>query len=271
MKTFLDENFLLQSKTAEYLYHEHAKKMPVIDYHCHLDPRQIAEDIRFENLTQAWLYGDHYKWRAMRANGIDERFCTGSATDFEKFEKWAETVPYTLRNPLYHWTHLELKSYFEITDLLNPSSAKRIYDKASSLLNSKEYSVRGLMKKMNVEVVCTTDDPVDSLIYHQKIKADGFLVKVLPTWRPDAAMAVEDEVSYNSYLDTLSAVSEVSIITFNHLIEGLRKRHDFFASQGCRISDHGLETLYAEDYTYAEIEAIFKKVRSGKALGQIEI
>jgi glucuronate isomerase len=271
MKQFMDDNFLLQTKTAETLYHEHAKKMPIIDYHCHLIPQQIADDIQFENITQAWLYGDHYKWRAMRSNGIDERYCTGNASDFEKFEKWAETVPMTLRNPLYHWTHLELRRYFGINDLLSPATAKKIYEKASSLLNEKEFSVRGLMSRMNVKVVCTTDDPIDDLEYHKKIKKDGFKIGVFPTWRPDKAMAVENEATYNQYLDKLSDVSGVEISSFASLIEALRKRHDFFEEAGCRLSDHGLENFYAEPYTDVEIDRIFNFIRSGRDLNSNEI
>jgi glucuronate isomerase len=270
MKPFLDNNFLLQSDVAEYLYHEHAKKLPIIDYHCHLSPQEIAIDKVYDNLTQLWLYGDHYKWRAMRTNGIAEKYCTGEASDFEKFEKWAETVPYTLRNPLYHWTHLELQRYFGIGKILNTNTAKDIYDEASAKVATKDYSARNLMLKMNVETICTTDDPVDTLEQHIQIKKDGFSVKVLPTWRPDASMAVEDPASYNVYIDKLSAVSGISIHKFSALLEALRKRHDFFDVQGCKISDHGLETMYAEEYTDAEIDAVFTKVRSGKALEYIE-
>jgi glucuronate isomerase len=270
MKKFLDDNFLLKTKTSEYLYHEHAKKMPIIDYHCHLVPQQIGEDIQFKNLTQAWLYGDHYKWRAMRTNGIDEKFCTGDAPDFEKFEKWAETVPNTLRNPLYHWTHLELKAYFGIEEILNPSTAKRIYDKASTSLNTKEYSARGLMKMMKVEVVCTTDDPIDNLEYHQKIKKEGFSIKVLPTWRPDKAMAIENPAAYNSYIDKLSEVSGINISSYSNLLEALEIRHNYFSENGCRLSDHGLEHFFADEYTENEIKSIFGKVRAGSKLTKEE-
>jgi glucuronate isomerase len=270
MKPFLDDNFLLETKTAEYLYHEHAKKMPIIDYHCHLIPQQIADDIQFENLTQAWLYGDHYKWRAMRSNGIDERYITGKAGDFEKFEKWAETVPMTLRNPLYHWTHLELRRYFGIGELLNRQTAKRVFDKASSMLNSKEFSVRGLMKRMNVRLVCTTDDPIDNLVFHKKIKDQGFEVKVLPAWRPDKVLAADDVTAYNAYLDKLSAASDISIVRLNDLMEALRKRQEFFHSMGCRLSDHGLENFFTEDYSQGEIDIIFDKIRSGKNINKQE-
>src|SRR5438045_3859014 len=196
MKKFLDENFLLKTKTAQTLYHDFAKEMPVVDYHCHLPPQQIAGDHQFENLTQAWLYGDHYKWRAMRTNGVPESFCTGNKSDWEKFQKWAETVPYTLRNPLYHWTHLELQRYFDVDDILNPDTAKKIYDECTAKLQTPEYSVRNLLSKMNVKLVCTTDDPVDSLEYHQKIKEDGFEIPILPAFRPDHAMNVSDPAKF---------------------------------------------------------------------------
>lgn len=272
MKNFNDDNFLLQTKTAERLYHEHAAKMPIIDYHCHLIPEYIARNHQFANLSKIWLEGDHYKWRAMRTNGVDERYCTGKDTsDWEKFEKWAETVPYTMRNPLYHWTHLELKTAFGVNKLLNPGTAKEIYDECTAKLQTPEYSCRGLMLKYHVETVCTTDDPVDSLEHHLKIKQDGFQVKVLPTWRPDKAMAVENPADYRVYLEKLSAVSGVTINKFADLLTALRKRHDFFAEVGCRLSDHGIEEFYAEDYTQAEIEATFDKVYGGKALTHEEI
>jgi glucuronate isomerase len=265
MKNFLDDNFILQTETAEYLYHEHAKVMPIIDYHSHLIPQQIAENKQFENLTQPWLYGDHYKWRAMRTNGVDERFCTGEASDYEKFEKWAETVPHTLRNPLYHWTHLELKGYFGITDLLNPQTAKAIYDKASAMLQTNDYRVHGLLKKMHVELVCTTDDPTDLLEFHTQ-HAGSDSVKMLPTWRPDKAMAVDDVDAYNKYLDKLELVSGIEINSFSKLLEALRLRHDFFAKMGCKLSDHGLEEFYAADYLQTEIDALFSKIRGGRSI-----
>ncbi len=272
MKAFMDDNFVLQTETAQQLYHEHAKKQPIIDYHCHLDPRQIAEDRKFDNLGQIWLEGDHYKWRAMRTNGIDERFCTGKdTTDWEKFEKWAETVPYTMRNPLYHWTHLELKTAFGVTKLLNPSTAKEIYDECTAKLRTPDYSARGLMKKYDVRVVCTTDDPIDSLEYHLALQKEGFAIKVLPTWRPDKAMAVEVPADFRTYVEKLSAVSGVSISKFADLLQALRVRHDYFAAAGCKLSDHGVEEFYAEDYTEAEIEAIFNKVYGGKVLTKEEI
>ncbi|MDR1370227.1 MAG: glucuronate isomerase [Dysgonamonadaceae bacterium] len=272
MKTFMDDNFVLQTETAQLLFHEHAKKQPIIDYHCHLDPKQIAEDRKFDNLGQIWLEGDHYKWRAMRTNGIEERFCTGKDTsDWEKYEKWAETVPYTMRNPLYHWTHLELKTAFGVTKILNPETAKEIYDECTAKLRTPEYSARNLMKKYDVRVVCTTDDPVDSLEYHIALKNEGFSVKILPTWRPDKAMAVEIPTGFRTYVEKLSTVSGVSIGKFADLIRALRVRHDFFASVGCKLSDHGIETFYAEDYTNTEIEVIFNKVYGGRELTKEEI
>ncbi|MGE0079266.1 MAG: glucuronate isomerase [Bacteroidales bacterium] len=271
MKPFMDDNFLLQSKTAEKLYHEHAKKMPIIDYHCHLIPEQIANNRQFENITQPWLYGDHYKWRAMRTNGVDERFCTGEASDLEKFEKWAETVPYTMRNPLYHWTHLELKGYFGVDQILNKNSAKSIYEKTSTMLQSNDYRVQGLLKMMNVEVVCTTDDPIDNLEYHQKIAASKITLKVIPAWRPDKAMAVDNLDSFNVYIDKLAEVSNTDINSYQSLISALRKRHDYFAANGCKLSDHGLENFYAEEYTDSEIEAIFSKARKRNELSATEI
>lgn len=267
MKSFLDDNFVLESPTAEKLYHEHAKHLPIIDYHCHLDPRMIAEDYQFDNLGEIWLSGDHYKWRAMRTNGVEERYCTGKeTTDWEKFEKWAETVPYTMRNPLYHWTHLELKTAFGIHKILKPETAREIFKECTAKLCTKEFSARGLMKKYKVEVVCTTDDPVDTLRYHQALRQEGFEIKVLPTWRPDKAMAVQDPKTYREYVEKLSEVSGVSITTFSDLIEALRKRHDFFAEAGCKLSDHGIEEFYAVDYTSHEVEEIFNKVYGGKDL-----
>ncbi|RNI21955.1 glucuronate isomerase [Rufibacter latericius] len=268
--SFLDDNFLLQTKTAQTLYHEHAKNMPIIDYHCHLNPEDIANDRSFKNLTQIWLEGDHYKWRAMRTNGIPERFCTGDADDFEKFEKWAQTVPYTMRNPLYHWTHMELKRPFGIEKVLNPDSAREIYDAATGLLQTPEFSVRGILEKMNVVTICTTDDPIDSLEHHQKIAADDFGIKVLPTFRPDKAMAIED-AGYLTYLEKLEAASGVSITNYRSLLDALQQRHDFFHAQGGRLSDHGLETIYTEEYTDQEITSIFEKALQKQQLTQDEV
>ena len=270
MKDFLDKDFLLQTETAKKLYHIFAEGMPIIDYHCHLPVQQIADDVNFENLTQIWLYGDHYKWRAMRTNGVDESYCTGDKSDYEKFEKWAETVSYTLRNPLYHWTHLELQRYFDVHEILNPESAKRIYDECTEKLQTKDYSVRNLLRKMNVKVVCTTDDPTDSLEYHQKIKDDNFEIKVLPAFRPDKAMNVDHAVDFNNYVAKLEAVSGIKVTGFHSYLDALKQRHDFFASMGCSLSDHGLDYTYAEDYTNEEIENIFDKIRSGSSLSESE-
>jgi glucuronate isomerase len=270
MKAFLDQNFLLQNKTAERLYHDFAAKMPLIDYHCHLAPDQIANNLNFKNLTDAWLAGDHYKWRALRTNGVDESYCTGNKSDEEKFMKWAETVPYTMRNPLYHWTHLELQRYFGINDILNPQSAKKIYDQASAQLQTAEFSTQGMITKMNVRVICTTDDPIDSLEFHQKIKDSSFAVKVLPAFRPDKAMEVSNAANFTTYLSKLEKASGISISSFDDFLYALQNRHDFFASMGCNVSDHGLEQIYVEDFTGSEINSIFDKVRSGKEISILE-
>jgi glucuronate isomerase len=270
MKNFLDDNFLLNTKAAQQLYHDYAREMPIIDYHCHLPPQQIAADHQFGNLTQIWLSGDHYKWRAMRTNGVDERFCTGAAPDYEKFLKWAETVPYTLRNPLYHWTHLELQRYFNVPDILSGRTAKKIYDTCSEKLQTKDYSVRNLLRKMNVRTVCTTDDPVDSLEHHLKLKQDGFEIPILPAFRPDNAMNVDNPDHFNAYIRRLEAATNVAISNFNDYLFALENRHDYFASVGCTVSDHGLEEIYSEEFTGWEVEAVFNKVRAGKWLNDIE-
>ena len=263
MKKFLDENFLLNGHVAQQLYHDYAKDMPIIDYHNHLPPDEIASDKNFENITKVWLNGDHYKWRAMRANGIPEEYITGNKSDLEKFQKWAETVPYTLRNPLYHWTHLELLRYFDVTDILNSDTAKKVYDETSSKLQEKEFSVRGLLERMNVKVICTTDDPVDDLGHHKKIENDNWHIKVLPAFRPDKAMNVDDVITFNNYLTLLEKASNISISTYNDYIAALKKRHAYFVENNCTVSDHGLEEIYAEDYTQTEIVGIFAKIRSG--------
>jgi len=273
MKPFMDENFLLQTPTAQKLYHEHAAGMPIIDYHCHLIPKMVADDHKFSSITEIWLGGDHYKWRAMRSNGVPERFCTGTdTTDWEKFEKWAETVPYTFRNPLYHWTHLELKTAFGIDKLLNPETAREIFEACNDKLqNDPTMTARGLMRRYNVETVCTTDDPVDSLEYHKAVADSGFEIKMLPTWRPDKAMAVENPAAFRAYVEKLAEVSGVEINKFQDMVDALQKRHDFFESMGCRLSDHGIEEFYAADYTQDEIDAIFNKVYGGKELSKEEI
>ena len=263
MKAFLDQDFLLQSATAQTLYHQYAAAMPIIDYHNHLVPQQIADDHQFENITQAWLYGDHYKWRAMRAHGVDEKYITGNASDEEKFMKWAETVPYTMRNPLYHWTHLELQRYFGVTEVLNSASAKRIYDHCAALLKTPEYSVKNLLLKMNVKVLCTTDDPIDDLGYHKQIKASGYSIKVLPTFRPDKAMAVDDIATFNAYVKSLAQVVGYGIQDLSTYKKAIGERHDYFHACGGRLSDHGLEHIYAEDYTEEQIAKIFGQLISG--------
>ena len=267
MKSFLNENFLLHTAAAQRLFREFAAPMPVIDYHNHLSPRQIAEDHRFDNLTQIWLYGDHYKWRAMRANGVPETYCTGEAGDWEKFEKWAATVPFTLRNPLFHWTHLELQRYFGIQELLSPHNAHRVYEHCGERLRTPEYSVRNLLRKMKVHVLCTTDDPVDTLEWHRKMAADPDMdVRVFPTFRPDKAMAVENPEAFNAWTDQLAAAADVDIRDYGDFLDALKRRHDFFGRHGCRSSDHGLENMYAEEYSEQEVKAVFQKLRSGKAL-----
>lgn len=270
MKKFPGENFLLPNKTGQQLYCEFAEEMPVIDYHCHLPPAQIAADSNFENLTQAWLYGDHYKWRAMRANGADESYCTGNKPDYEKFEKWAKTLPYTMRNPLYVWTHLELQRYFEIDEILNEDSAKKIYEECTAKLQTPAFSVRNLLRKMNVKLVCTTDDPADNLAFHQQLKDENFEIPVLPAFRPDNAMNVDNALVFNKYLQRLESAANVSIGSYGNYLDALKARHDFFAANGCSVSDHGLEEIYAEDYADIEIEAIFNTIRSGKELTDLE-
>ena len=261
--SFINENFLLRSKAAQRLYHDFAKDLPIIDYHNHLPPQEIAEDKNFDNITQAWLYGDHYKWRAMRTCGIDEGYITGDKSDEVKFSKWAETVPHTLRNPLYHWTHLELERYFDIKKTLNEKSAQKIYSKTSEKLRLPEYSVRNLLKQMNVKLLCTTDDPIDSLAFHKKIREDNFEIQVLPAFRPDQAMNISDPEKFKIYLAKLQKVSNISIHSFDRYISALKNRHDFFASMGCKVSDHGLEEIYAEEFTEKSVSAIFEKVISG--------
>lgn len=262
---FLSEDFMLQTKTARLLYHEHAARLPIYDYHCHLPVEDIACDRKFDNLTQIWLYGDHYKWGAMRANGVPEKYITGDADDYEKFAKWAQTTPYTLRNPLYTWSHMELKNFFGITDRrLDPDTARYIYDKCGEMLRTDEFSVRNLMRKMNVRLISTTNDPLDSLDYHRQIKEDGFEVKVYMAWRPDKAMAVEDIVALNKWIDQLQQAADIEIRDYSSYLDALRKRHTYFHQMGCRLSDHGLETAYAEDYSESQIASIFQKLRSGK-------
>lgn len=263
--TFLNEDFLLSNETAKELYHNYAAGLPIIDYHCHLPPNEIASDKQFPNLTSVWLNGDHYKWRAMRANGISEQYITGGASDQEKFQKWSETVPYTMRNPLYHWTHLELKRYFGVDELLNGKSAQSIYDHCSTLLNSPDYSVRNLLTMMNVEIVCTTDDPLDDLAQHAAIKADNCPIMVIPAFRPDKAILIQADI-FPDYIRKLSDLTNVDTESFAGLVAALAKRAEYFHNRGCRLADHGLEQVYAADYSEADLDAILKRRLSGEKL-----
>ncbi len=266
MSSFLSDNFLLQTETAEALYYKYAASQPIIDYHCHLPPAEIAADKNFKNLTKIWLDGDHYKWRAMRALGINEKFITGNAPDKEKFQKWAKTVPYTVRNPLYHWTHLELKNYFGIEELLDSDNAEEIYTRCSEMLQKESFSTQSLIKKMNVEVVCTTDDPADSLQYHKKLQGSSFDVTVLPAFRPDKGYAFDDIENYNDYLDKLSKVSDRDITSLDELLEALEERINYFHKYGCRLADHGIEQIYFAELSNGSHESAFEQIRSGKAL-----
>lgn len=270
---FITENFLLSNKTAIELFHQYAKDQPIIDYHCHVPPKEIAEDRRFANMTQIWLAGDHYKWRAMRANGINERLITGDASDKEKFLAWAQTVPKTIRNPLYHWTHMELKKPFGISDiLLNENTANDVWKRCNARLSENDFTTRGIIKQMNVKLICTTDDPIDSLEYHQKLKNDkSFPVLILPAFRADKAMNIEQGKSFIAYIEKLGEVSDIQISSYQNLIEALKKRHAFFHSQGCRLSDHGLETVYVENFNEKEIETIFSHALSVATLDQSSI
>lgn len=270
MKTFIDDNFLLHSKTAERLYHDYAEEMPVIDYHNHLPAEEIAKDINFKNLTEAWVAGDHYKWRAMRSNGVSEKYCTGKASDWEKFEKWAETVPFTIRNPLYHWTHLELLRYFKINKILSPSSAKSIYEEASTKLQSEKFSTCNLLKKMNVKVICTTDDPLDSLEHHKSFSKQKSSFKLFPTFRPDKAMNVDDVSKFNDYIKKLEAATNTSINNYDDYLITLKSRHDFFALNGCTVSDHGVEEMFADDFTESEVKNIFSDLKMKKQIDIIQ-
>ena len=271
MKKFMDDNFLLQTTTAQDLFHKHAAKMPIIDYHCHLIPEMVANDHKFSSITELWLGGDHYKWRAMRTNGVDEKYCTGKeTTDWEKFEKWAETVPYTFRNPLYHWTHLELKTAFGIEKLLSPKTAREIFDECNEKLKLPEFSARGLMRRYNVECVCTTDDPVDDLRYHKQTRESGFEVRMIPAWRPDKAMNIE-KPEFASYVKQLAEVADMEINSFKDMIDALQRRHDFFHDNGCRLSDHGIEEFYDEPYTDSQVEIIFQKAMRNQQLLETEV
>lgn len=254
---------MLENSYAEELYHNYASKMPIIDYHNHLSPQEISEDKIFANLTEVWINGDHYKWRAMRTLGIGEEYITGNALDKEKFQKWAYTVPFTMRNPLYHWTHMELDRYFGIRDLLNSKNADAIFEETAEKLNAPAYSCQNLLSKMNVEVLCTTDDPIDSLEHHQKLAKSNFKIKVSTAFRPDKAILIGNDL-YNDYINELEQASEITIDSYDTLCDALRNRIEFFNENGCKLCDHGLEHLYAEDFTENEVKMIFKNKRNGQ-------
>ena len=269
---FIHEDFLLETPQARRLYHAHAEGLPLIDYHCHLSPREIAEDIRWPDIATLWLGGDHYKWRAMRTAGVEERFITGDASPWEKFEKYAQTMPKLLRNPLYHWSHLELARYFGIDDiLLGPATAREVFDRCNEMLAQPGFSAREFMERSNVEVVCTTDDPVDSLEYHRTIAAEKtFRIRVLPTWRPDKALQVDKPGAFSAWIDQLEKSSGVTISKLDDLLFALQQRHDFFAERGCRLSDRGLDTVWAEECTPADAAAIFERARRGQPVSPAE-
>ena len=263
MKKFMDEDFLLTSDAAKKLYHDYAENMPIVDYHCHINPQEICEDRKFENITQVWLGGDHYKWRQMRSNGVDEKYITGDATDREKFQKWAETLEKLIGNPLYHWSHLELKRYFGYEGYLNGETAEEVWNLCNEKLAQDDMTVRNIIKKSNVKLICTTDDPIDTLEYHEKLaKDDTFDVKVLPAWRPDKAMNLE-KPEYLDYLKKLSEVSGIEVKSFKTLIEALVKRMDYFQERGCSVSDHALEYVMYAPASEEEVEAIYSKRLAG--------
>jgi len=267
---FIHEDFLLSTKAARRLYHGFAEAEPIFDYHCHISPKDIAEDRRFKNLFEIWLEGDHYKWRAMRSNGVAEKFCTGDAPPEEKFHAWAKTVPHTLRNPLYHWTHLELKCYFGINDLLSEKTAAKIWKQANAKLATPALTTQGILKKFKVKAVCTTDDPADDLGHHRAFAKQGHPTKMLPAFRPDKALTVDQPVSFNLWVERLAAVANVDINSFSAFISALEKRHEFFHSQGCRLSDHGLIHCFADFCSEKMAAGIFAKARKGAAVSVLE-
>ena len=271
MKEFMDRDFLLRTKTAQELYHNYAEQMPVLDYHCHINPKEIAENIKFDNITQVWLGGDHYKWRLMRSNGIEEYYITGGASDWEKFEKWAQTLERAIGNPLYHWSHLELQRFFGYTGTLNRETAPEVWELCNRKLQEDDMRVRSLIQKSGVTLLCTTDDPVDDLHWHQVIREDAdFDVQVLPAWRPDKVMNIE-KPEFDSYIKKLAEVSQISITSFAQLKEALQKRMDFFAASGCSVSDHGINYVMYAPASEEAIEAIFAKQMSGQPLSDLEI
>jgi glucuronate isomerase len=262
---FVHEDFLLKSAAARRLYHTYASAQPILDYHSHLSPRDLAENRRFHNLFEIWLEGDHYKWRAMRANGVAEHFCTGDAPPYEKYMAWARTVPATLRNPLYHWAHLELKRYFGLGVLLDENSAKSVWDAANVRLQQKDLTARGILKKFDVRVLCTVDDPCDDLRHHQAIAASRENFRVLPTFRPDRAFLVHSATEFNAWIERLEAASNVNISTLNNFLDALKQRHDYFHAQGGRLSDHGLNRCFAVPCSVREATSIFTKARAGNS------
>jgi len=271
MKKFMDENFILTTETAQELFHNYAAKMPVVDYHCHINPKEIAEDLQFENITQVWLGGDHYKWRLMRSNGVDEKYITGDASDWEKFEKWAETLERCIGNPVYHWSHLELQRFFGYTGSLGKKTAKEVWELCNKKLQDPSMSVRNLIRMSNVTLICTTDDPVDSLEWHKKIAEDAsFETKVLPAWRPDKAMNIE-KPEYLDYLAVLGSVSGIPVKDFASLKAALTNRMEFFQSMGCKVSDHALEYVMHVPATEEELEVIFAKRIQNEALTAEEL
>jgi len=269
--SFIDESFLLQSEFAKVLYHDYAKDLPIIDYHNHLPPQEIAENRTFENISQAWLAGDHYKWRAMRTLGIDEKYITGKSSDSEKFEKWAGVVPYTVRNPLYHWTHLELLRYFDINDLLSAENSEEVYRRTSERLQEKTHYAVGLLQQQNVESLCTTDEPHDTLEYHKRITEQGISPMVFPAFRPDRAFAIDTGASFISYLELLGDSENTTIDNYADLLNVLERRMDYFHEQGCRLSDHGLEQMYHYEEGVYDSESIFSKVKKGSLISKEEI
>ncbi|WP_434642318.1 glucuronate isomerase [Thermoanaerobacterium thermosaccharolyticum] len=271
MKKFMDEDFLLNNETAVKLFHDYASKSPIFDFHCHLNPKDIYEDIRFKNITEVWLYGDHYKWRLMRSNGVDERYITGDADDYSKFLEFAKTIPMAIGNPVYHWTHLELQRYFGINELLNEKTAPVIWEKVNSMLNSSEFSVRNIIKKSNVKILCTTDDPTDSLEYHKLLKEDdSFDVRVLPAFRPDKGINI-DKDDFKDWVKKLGEVCGKAIESYDDYLDALNSRLEFFDSYGCRLSDHALDFVAYEESTKEEVDEIFKKALKGEKLSQIEV
>ena len=269
--SFINEDFMLSNSYAKELFHESAESLPIIDYHCHLVPKEIAENIQFTDMTQLWLGADHYKWRAMRGNGVPEEYITGNKPSWEKFEKWADTMQYSMRNPLYHWSHLELKRVFDIDTILKPETARGIYDECNAKLATEEFRGQALIRKFNVEAVCTTDDPVDDLAYHKKIMKNPFGTKVLPAWRPDKAVEIGNPVAFCDYLQKLALAADMDILCFEDLLAALKKRHDYFEAAGCKLSDHGMATFYAEDYTEEEINAIYDRTVEGVVPTALEV